>query len=88
MKKHENERVERLRDIKRELRENYSRLPFGNWFRKLKKQPKVEGVELEKNDVLAMILAVLSLVLPWVLSGAAIMVAVIMLLGWIFGVGR
>ena len=87
MKNGKDSRAQRLKDTKKELRAAYSRVPFGDWFRKTKKEPRVEGVTLEKNDALAMILAALSLVLPWVLGGAAMMGLVILLLGWLFGRG-
>ena len=79
-------RVERLETRKREIRENYSRFPIMDWFRLRsdKKPDKVPGVTLEKHDVLAIILAALSLVLPWVLGGAAVMAAVMWLIGRMF----
>ncbi len=44
----------------------------------------VEEINLEKGDLLAMVLAVLSIVLPYVLVFAAIMAGVVFLLGLIF----
>jgi len=88
MKSEKDNRVQRLRSTKKRFRETYSRLPFGDWFYKTKKkEPKSEGVVLERNDVLAMILAVLSLVLPWVLGGAAVIGLLIWLLGRLLGQG-
>ena len=80
-------RVERLKASKREIHENYSRFPVMDWFRLRsdKKQDKVPGVGFDKHDVLAMILAALSLVLPWVLGAAAVLAALIWLVGRLFG---
>jgi len=79
-------RVQRLEARKREIRENYSRFPMMDWFRLRsdKKPEKVPNVALERHDVLAIIIAALSLVLPWVLGGAAVMAAVIWLIGRAF----
>ena len=44
----------------------------------------VEEIKLEKGDLLAMILAVLSIILPYLLAFAAIMVGVMFLLGFLF----
>ncbi|MCL1855612.1 MAG: hypothetical protein FWF86_07755 [Clostridia bacterium] len=87
MKSADDKRVQRLQDTKKRFRETYSRLPFGDWLRKTKKEPKAEGIILEKHDVLAMIIAALSLVLPWVLGGAAVMGLLVLLLGWLLGSG-
>jgi len=87
MKSAKDKRVQRLRDTRKGFRDSYSRLPFGDWFHQIKKEPKIEGVALERNDVLAMILAALSLVLPWVLGGAAVMGLLIWLLGRLLGQG-
>ncbi|MEA4897376.1 hypothetical protein ACH6CV_06590 [Bacillota bacterium Meth-B3] len=69
-------RAERLRREKERIRERHSRFPLFDWFRRAEKPERVPGVELEKHDVLAMILAALSLVVPWVLGLAAAMALV------------
>jgi hypothetical protein len=43
-----------------------------------------EGLKLEKNDVLAMILAVFSLILPYFIAFVAIMAGVVFLLGYVY----
>jgi hypothetical protein len=43
-----------------------------------------EKLKLEKNDVLAMILAVLSLILPYFIAFVAIMAGVVFLLGYVY----
>jgi len=80
-KGNDDDRVKRLIEIKKHFRENYSRLPWGDWFKRAPKE-KYTGspIELEKNDVLAMILAVLSLVLPWALGMAAVFAVIIWLI--------
>lgn len=52
----------------------------------LKKKTKTDddGLKLEKGDMLAMILAVMSLVLPYVIAFVVIMAAVIFLLGYLY----
>jgi len=45
---------------------------------------KSNDLELEKNDLLAMILAVLSLVFPYVLAFVGIMAGVVFLLGYLY----
>jgi len=87
MKSVKDKRIQRLFDTKKRLRGTYSRVPFGDWFRRTKKEQQAEHAALEKNDVLAMILAALSLVLPWVLGGAAVMGLMILLLGLLLGRG-
>lgn len=79
--------VERLEAEKRKVRDEYSRFPFMDWFRHRPKQEPErppDGTQLEKNDVLAMILAVLSLVMPWVLAMAAALAIVIVVLSLLF----
>lgn len=84
-KKERDPRVERLERSKKEIRENYSRIPFKDWFRRDPKPEKQPGVQLEKSDALAMILAALSLVIPWVLGIAAALALVIWVLKLAFG---
>ncbi len=84
MAKEKDPRVERLEAQKRAIREQHSWMPFVDWFKRDGKPEKVEGVELEKGDVLAMILAVLSLILPWVLGGAALIALATWLMGRFF----
>jgi hypothetical protein len=43
-----------------------------------------ERLKLEKNDVLAMILAVFSLILPYFIAFVAIMAGVVFLLGFLY----
>jgi hypothetical protein len=74
--KGKDERAERLRREKASIRERHSRFPLFDWFKRDEKLERVPGVELEKNDLLAMILAALSLVVPWVLGLAAAMALV------------
>ena len=80
-------RVQRLAARKREIREQYARFPMMDWFRlhSDKRRDKPKDVALEKHDALAMILAALSLVLPWVLGAAAVLAALIYLVGRMFG---
>lgn len=83
--KNDDKRVERLKEEKARIRDNYAWMPFMDWFKREKRPEKIEGVQLEKNDVLAMIIAALSLILPWVLGGAAIIALLMALMQWGFG---
>ena len=74
-----------LREAKAEIREKYARLPFMDWFRREPRPEKAPGVELEKNDVPAMILAALSLVIPWVLGIGVVLGLLVWLLRWAMG---
>ena len=80
------ERLERLLADKKRIRAEYSRFPWMNWFRMKndEKPEKISGLEFEKNDVLAIILAVLSMVLPWILLLAAGAGLIIVVLGLLF----
>ena len=79
------ERVERLKAQKKHIGENYSRFPVMDWFRRDPPPERVEGVRLEKGDVPAMILAVLSLVIPWVLIGGVVIALFIIVFKLAFG---
>lgn len=50
-----------------------------------KKKEYSEDLNLEKGDILAMILAVMSLILPYILAFLGIMGAVILLMKYIWG---
>lgn len=76
-------RVERLEAQKRAIRARHSRMPLLDWFRRDGRPEPVPGVELEKGDVLAMILAALSLIVPWILGGAAAVALLAWLLRWL-----
>ena len=85
MTRERDERVRRLKESKRHIRENYSRLPWMDWFRKDPLPKQTDSVELEKGDVLAMILAVFSIVLPWVFGMGAFFAVIVWLITLIGG---
>ncbi len=47
-------------------------------------KPKKNDLQLEKNDLLAMVLAVMSLILPYVIAFVGIMAAVVFLLSLLY----
>jgi len=88
--KQPDERVQRLKEHKKRIRAEYSRLPWVNWMawarsQKEQKPPVTPEPLFERNDVLAIILAVLSLVLPWALAFFAGLGLLIFLVSLLFG---
>ena len=79
----DDEHVKRLMENKKYIRENYSRFPLMDWFKKSEPVEPVDSVKLEKNDTLAMILAVFSLVAPWVLGMGAVFAVIVWLISLI-----
>ena len=73
--------------VKSRIRAEYSRIPWMNWI-KINKDPlpvPEQRIKWEKGDVAAMIIAALSLALPWAAAFAAVMGLFIYLLGLIYG---
>lgn len=85
--KKKNDFEQRLLKDKASIRERFSWMPFMDWFKRdenPKAVPPADELKLERGDVLAMILAVLSLVLPWLLAIAAGLGGLIALMQWVF----
>lgn len=59
-------------------------LPKDKLLEEEKKYKKYNDLQLEKNDLLAMILAVMSLILPYIITFVAIMAAFVLLLSYLY----
>lgn len=72
--------------LKSRVEEDLEKIRFANLpHEKLnEKSNEQEELKLEKNDILAMILAVLSLILPYFAAFVAIMACVVFLLGYFY----
>ena len=59
-------------------------LPSERFQKRESKKASKNDLQLEKNDLLAMILAVMSLILPYIAAFVTIMAAVVYLLGYLY----